>query len=182
MKYITNPLKLMLLPVLLVVAACETTEVADQCLVQPRGSVAAAMSEIEGKLSSGCEYHFDDYFDGLMSLAVNNPDRRNREHFSAFLVNVSDSGVISKRQASDLYNRYFNVKFVSLAGEYNTCSQVCPTRKKVLRDMSLELEDKELGLVKVSNDATSYYRADLLLKESEMVLLATCRACEAGAQ
>ena len=79
-----------------------------------------------------------------------------------------------------LYNRYFNVKFVSLDGDYSTCSQVCPVKDKVILDMRQELLDKEIGLLQISNDKTGYYRADLLLKESELVLQATCQACSAG--
>ena len=86
----------------------------------------------------------------------------------------------SRRQAQGLYNRYFNIKFVSLAGDYNTCSQTCPVRTQVLGDMRGELLDKELGLMKISGDSAGYYRADHLLKESQLVLEATCRACDAG--
>ncbi len=176
-----NTIKLMLLLVVAgVLAACETATVADQCQVSPRGPISEAFAVVEDRLASGCEYHFDDYFAGLLQLAASNPDKENRQRFSNFLVSTSDAGVISKRQASDLYNRFFNVKFVSLTGDYNTCSQVCPVRKKVLMDMAYELEDKELGLSKASDNVDAYYRADHLLKESELVLLATCRACEAG--
>ena len=44
--------------------------------------------------------------------------------------------------------------------------------------MQSELLDKELGLVQASQDSASYYRADHLLKEVQLVLEATCRACE----
>jgi hypothetical protein len=46
--------------------------------------------------------------------------------------------------------------------------------------MQAELHDKELGLMRASNDAASFYRADTLLKEADLVLEATCRACSAG--
>ena len=90
---------------------------------------------------------------------------------------VSELGVITHRQAQERYNRYFNVKFVSLAGDYNTCAQTCPVRHRVLSAMSEELLDKERGLMKASADPESYYRADHLLKETQLVLEATCRAC-----
>ena len=35
-------------------------------------------------------------------------------------------------------------------------------------------------MLRASNDATSFYRADHLLKETDLVLEATCRACQAG--
>jgi hypothetical protein len=45
--------------------------------------------------------------------------------------------------------------------------------------MKAELHDKELGLLRASADQQSFYRADHLLKETELVLEATCSACEA---
>ena len=56
----------------------------------------------------------------------------------------------------------------------------CPIRKQVMSDMQAELHDKELGLLRASNDAPSFYRADNLLKETDLVLEASCRACLAG--
>lgn len=163
------------------VSACTTTSLA-HCQVTLPSGLGNAMATAEEKLEGGCEYQFADYFDQMLAIAAENPSADNRRRFSDFLVRASDRGVISKRQARDLYNRYFNVKFVSLAGEYNTCSQTCPTRRKVLADMQAELADKELGLMKASEDSEAYHRADLLLQETQLVLEATCRACEAGAR
>ena len=170
---------LLAVPVLALAAACTTTD-PDYCSVNVRGDLEGAMRTVETKLGSGCEYHFDGYFQSLLALAEANPDKNNRRHFSDHLMRVQDMGVISRRQAEGLYNRYFNVKFVSLQGDYNTCSQTCPIRKQVMSDMQAELHDKELGLLRASNDAPSFYRADTLLKETDLVLEATCRACLAG--
>jgi len=165
---------------MLFLSACATTEVVDHCSLSSKNSgLSSTMREIEGKLSSGCEFSFDRYFTQLLAVAEDNPSSDNKRQFSDFLVRVSDRGVISRRQAKATYNRYFNIKFVSLTGEYNTCSQTCPTRARVLADMQSELLDKELGLIRVSEDSASYYRSDLLLKEAQLVLEATCRACEA---
>ena len=92
----------------------------------------------------------------------------------------SDQGLLSTRQAQDYYNRYFNVKFMALRGDYNNCSHTCPNKQKVLFDMERELSDKERGLLRVSTDNAAYYRADELYQEVELVLEATCTACEAG--
>lgn len=165
---------------LLLLAACTTTQTADYCSASLKPSLASAMRVAGDKLSNGCEYSFDNYFEQLLSVATENPNPDNKRLFSDFLVRISDQGIISKRQARATYNRYFNVKFVSLTGEYNTCSQTCPVRDKVLANMHRELLDKELGLVKASEDSASYYRSDHLLKEVQLVLEATCRACEAG--
>lgn len=162
-------------------AACTTTD-PDYCAVNVRGDLDTAMRTVETKLGSGCEYAFDSYYQSLLALAEANPDSNNRRLFSDHLLRVQEMGVISRRQAQGLYNRYFNVKFVSLQGDYNTCSQTCPIRKQVMSDMKAELHDKELGLLRASNDATGFYRADNLLKETDLVLEATCRACQAGAE
>lgn len=163
-------------------AACEATPapVADLCGGRLGSDLESAMTEAERRLGSGCEYRFDSFFKESLALAEANPDTENKRLFSDHLLRVNDMGVISKRQARDLYNRYFNVKFVSLAGDYNTCSQTCPVQGRVISDMKQELQDKELGLLRASADNASYYRADNLLKEAQLVLAATCRACAAG--
>jgi len=170
---------LLAVPFVLLASACTTSD-PNYCAVDLRGDLDGAMRTVETKLGSGCEYQFDSYFQNLLALAEANPDKNNRRYFSDHLMRVQDMGVISRRQAEGLYNRYFNVKFVSLQGDYNTCSQTCPIRKQVMSDMKAELHDKELGLLRASNDAASFYRADNLLKETDLVLEATCRACQAG--
>lgn len=157
-------------------AGCATTQTIDQCSVNLSSPLRGAMTTVENQLASGCGGYYKRYVNQLIDVAADNPSADNKRAFSDFLVKLSDRGMISKRQARELYNRYFNIKFVSLDGDYSTGSQVCPTKEKVLLDMRQELLDKETGLVKVSNDPTSYYRADLLLKEAELVLEATCRA------
>ena len=166
---------------LIALAACETAPVADLCGGRLGTNLENALSETERRLGSGCEYRFDSYFQENLATAEANPDAENKRMFSDHLMRVNDMGVISKRQARELYNRYFNVRFVSLAGDYNTCSQTCPVQARVISDMKAELQHKELGLLRISDDNASYYRADNLLKETQLVLAATCRACEAGA-
>lgn len=156
------------------------SEPPDTCRGSLGGNLDAAMVDAESRLAQGCSYEFDRYFSELLTIAEANPDRRNPQHFSEFLLRQTANGTISRRTAEGLYNRYFNIKFVSLQGDYNTCSQTCPVRARVLSTMQSELKDKELGLLRVSNDAASFYRADHLYKEAELVLEATCRACEAG--
>ncbi|MEZ5553006.1 MAG: hypothetical protein R3E82_19140 [Pseudomonadales bacterium] len=171
---------LIALPLMAALAACTTSE-PDHCSLDLRGNLEPAMALTEARMNEGCEHRFDSYFHQLLSIAEANPSRDNRMRFSNYLMRVNDAGIISRRQAEGLYNRYFNVKFVSLQGDYNTCSQTCPIRRQVLSDMQAELHDKELGLLRASADAASFYRADNLLKETDLVLEATCRACTAGA-
>jgi hypothetical protein len=160
-------------------SACTTAQ-PDHCSVSLRDNLQASMSTVEARLASGCEYSFNSYFNSLLSIAEENPSKDNKMLFSDHLMRVNEMGVISRRQAEGLYNRYFNVKFVSLQGDYNTCSQTCPVRAQVMSDMQAELHDKELGLMRASADSASFYRADTLLKETDLVLEATCRACSAG--
>ncbi len=175
-----NILKLTSLALIFFVVGCTTTQTADQCGVHLKAPLRTAMAVVEDRLASGCGTYYEGYVSELINIAKENPAVENKKAFSDFLVSLSDQGIISKRQAKELYNRYFNVKFVSLDGEYSTCSQVCPVRDKVLLEMRQELLDKEIGLLQASNDKAGYYRADLLLKESEIVLEATCRACTGG--
>ena len=161
-------------------SACATNQTAGHCSAPLSRDLDTAIMETEQRLASGCEYHFDRYFQQLLSTAEDNPNAENKSRFSDHLLRANEMGVISQRQAKELYNRYFNVKFVSLTGDYNTCSQTCPVQTDVMRNMREELKDKERGLMTVSTDQASYYRADHLLKEAQLVLEATCRACASG--
>lgn len=174
--------RLTLLGLLLLGAAsgCTTTNVSSHCPMPLNGNLDRAMTDVEQRLSTGCEYQFDSYFQQLLVIAEENPDSENKVRFSDHLVRVNEAGVISQRQAREYYNRYFNIKFVSLSGDYNTCAQACPVQAEVMSNMRNELRDKQVGLLKASDDKDAYYRADHLLKETDLVLEATCRACAAG--
>jgi hypothetical protein len=140
----------------------------------------SALRDVRSTLAAGCEAHFERYYDELLTIAEGDPKPENKRLFSEFLVWASDEGLLSTRQAQDYYNRYFNIKFMSLQSDYNNCSHTCPVRDRVMRDMERELSDKERGLLRVSLDNEGYYRADELYQEVELVLEATCTACAAG--
>ena len=142
--------------------------------------LATAVVQVEHELDSGCSAYFDSYFDQLLTVAEGDPKPENKRVFSDHLLWATDRGILSQRQAKDYYNRYFNVKFVSLESEYNNCSHTCPRRDRVMRSMERELSEKERGLMKISLDNSGYYRADELYQEVELVLEATCTACEAA--
>ena len=141
-----------------------------------------AISQAKAQLATGCASQFDRYYDDLLGIAEGDPRTENKRRFSEFLVWAADEGILSQRQAREHYNRYFNVKFMSLAGDYNNCAHTCPRRDRVMLDMERELSDKERGLLKISLDNNGYYRADELYREVELVLEATCNACSAGAR
>ena len=167
-----------LLAAALALTGCTTTPTAS-CDLPRTQNLNAAINAADSLLANGCENHFDEYYAQLLDIAEGDPQIENKRKFSEFLLRTSEQGLLSKRQAERAYNRYFNVKFVSLMGDYNNCSQTCPRKRQVLTSMEAELQDKERGLLKVSQDARSYYRADRLFKETELVLEATCTACAA---
>ncbi|MDJ0918412.1 MAG: hypothetical protein QNJ05_11650 [Woeseiaceae bacterium] len=173
-----SPLPLMLALLPFVLAACATpTPVCDS--PQTR-SLDTAVTSVKAALTEGCHARYDSYYDDLLKIAEGDPKPENKRVFSEFLVWSADAGILSQRQAEEYYNRFFNVKFMSLRSDYNTCSHTCPSKRKVLLDMERELSDKERGLLKVSLDSNGYYRADRLYQEVELVLEATCTACNAG--
>lgn len=150
------------------------------CVGPQTKNLDAAIDQVKRSLNDGCAAQFDRLYDDLLTTAEGDPRPENKRRFSEFLVWSADEGLLSQRQAREHYNRYFNVKFVSLASDYNNCSHTCPRRDRVMLDMERELSDKERGLLRVSLDNTGYYRADELYREMELVLEATCTACSAG--
>jgi len=162
----------------LILSSCAST--APTCAGPQSKNLGSAISYTQSSLMQGCHAHFDRYYDELLAVAEGDPKPENKREFSEFLVWSSDKGLLSKRQAEDYYNRFFNVKFMALRGDYNNCSHTCPNKQKVLFDMERELAEKERGLLKVSLDNEGYYRADQLYQEVELVLEATCTACSAN--
>jgi len=162
----------------LILASCATSP--PPCDSPQTRNLSAAIDHVKDSLSSGCAAHFDRYYDDLLRTAEGDPKPGNKRVFSEFLVWSADEGLLSQRQAKDHYNRYFNVKFMTLQSDYNNCSHTCPRRDRIMLDMERELSDKERGLLKVSLDNDGYYRADELFQEVELVLEATCTACSAG--
>ncbi|MDJ0907957.1 MAG: hypothetical protein QNI99_02115 [Woeseiaceae bacterium] len=166
------------LTAMLGLSACVSNE--PSCMSPQSRNLDNAITAVQSNLSSGCAAHFDRYYDDLLTIAEGDPKPENKRTFSEFLVWSTDEGLLSRRQAEDYYNRYFNVKFMSMRGDYNNCSHTCPNRQRLLIDMERELSDKERGLLLVSQDSDGYYRADQLFNEVELVLEATCMACSAS--
>ena len=176
-----NTIKLAALPIVagLALSGCETIPQAECELAQTR-NLSLAIDSAKDRLAKGCEVHYHQYLDTLLTIAEGDPKPENKREFSDFLVWSADTGMLSQRQAQALWNRYFNVKFVSLAGDYNNCAMTCPNKAEVLDEMEDELMDKERGLLRATVDQEAYYRADRLYQETELVLEATCQACAAG--
>lgn len=170
-----------LLTLVLGLSACKALPTQSKACTVPGGpDLEVAISEAKTDLSGVCNYRYDDYFAQLLAIAKGDPKAENRRLFSDFLVWSNQQGLLSKRQAEDRYNRYFNLKFVAMRGDYNNCASICPNKQDLMRTMEQELVDKELGLLQISSDRTSYQRADRLFQETELVLEATCSACQAN--
>ena len=162
-------------------ALCSCASALTACDGPTTRNLDAAVNQVKNSLEfNGCEAHFDRFYDDLLRIAEGDPKPENKRLFSEFLVWTADEGLLSQRQAKNYYNRYFNVKFMTLQSDYNNCSHTCPSRSRIMRDMQRELSDKERGLLKVSLDNDGYYRADELYQEVELVLEATCTACAAA--
>jgi hypothetical protein len=157
---------------------CNTNPPRASVCSPPQGpNLERAISAARSDLTTGCEQQFDQYFQRLLNIAEGDPKKDNKVAFSDFLIWANEEGLLSKRQARELYTRYFGVKYVSLISDYSVCAQTCPRRQDVMREMNRELVDKEQGLLKVSADQREYYRANRLFQETELVLDATCEAC-----
>jgi hypothetical protein len=150
---------------------------ATACSLPEGPDLDRAISAARFDLETGCEQQFDAYFQRLLNIAEGDPKKDNKAAFSEFLLWANEEGLLSKRQARELYTRYFGVKYVTLISDYSVCAQTCPRRAEVMREMNRELVDKEQGLLKVSADRREYYRANRLFQETELVLEATCEAC-----
>ncbi len=163
-------------------SACNSNPSREQPVCNPPQGpdLDQSLSQARFDLETGCEGRFDDYFDRLLSIAEGDPKPENKSRFSDFLLWANRQGLLSKQQARRRYNRYFGIKFVSLMGDYSVCSDTCKRKQEVLQAMRQELADKEQGLLRVSADRRSYSRASQLLRETELVLEATCTACGAG--
>jgi hypothetical protein len=168
---------LVLIAGLVTIAACASTQ--PGCPSPQTRNLDSAIDFVKTSLNTGCEAHFDRYYEDLLTIAEGDPKPDNKRIFSEFLLWSGEQGLLSTRQAQEYYNRFFNVKFMAMKGDYNNCSHTCPNKQRVLFDMERELSDKERGLLKVSQDRDGYYRADRLYQEVELVLEATCTACAA---
>ena len=163
---------------LLTLVGCNSNPPQDTSCTMPGGhDLDQAISASKFQLETGCAAHFDRYFSSLLSIASGDPRKENKGKFSDFLLWANQADLISKNQARAYYNRYFGVKYVSMKGDYSVCSEACPKRSQLLQEMRSELQQKELGLTKVSADVSTYHRASQLYNETEIVLEATCTAC-----
>ena len=149
-----------------------------ECPLPSGNLVGAAFETARTTLSNpDCRYKFDAVFQSLLSTCEGDPGVKNKEKFSELLVWAKDEGIISRKQASELYTSYFSHRFVSLPGDYQTCSH-CPRLKPILDECRDELKKKEQGLLKAASDKATFAKASDDLNNIEVILEATCSACK----
>nr|WP_319394773.1 hypothetical protein [uncultured Desulfobacter sp.] len=149
-----------------------------ECPLPSGNLVSSAFETARTTLSNpNCRYKFDAVFQSLLSICEGDPGAENKEKFSNLLVWAKDEGIISKKQASELYTAYFSHRFVSLPSDYQTCSH-CPQLKSILNECRDELKKKEQGLLKVAADKATFAKASDDLNNIEVILEATCSACK----
>ncbi|MCG8684842.1 MAG: hypothetical protein MI892_08205 [Desulfobacterales bacterium] len=123
-----------------------------------------------------CRYQFDTVFQSLLTICKGDPGIENKKKFSDLLMWAKGEGIISSKQASELYTAYFSHRFVSLPDDYRTCS-LCPRLEIILADCTDELKKKEQGLLKVCSDKATFAKASQDLQNIDLILEATCSAC-----
>lgn len=173
-------LTLFILAVSVIAAGCvrPTPKPVTDCPLPSGNLVDKAFETAKTTLSNpDCRYKFDAVFQSLLSICEGDPDIKNKEKFSGLLMWAKDEGIISRKQASELYTTYFSHRFVSLPGDYQTCSH-CQRLKTILDECRDELKKKEQGLLKVCADKTTFANASQDLHNIEVILEATCSACK----
>jgi len=157
----------------------KVSPVVDTCPIPSGHLIDNAFETAKSTLSNPeCRYKFETVFTALLNICEGAPDMKNKELFSGFFVWAKDQGIISKMQAKKYYTRYFSNRFVSLPGDYQTCSH-CPRIKTVFAECWDEIENKEQGLLKICGDKATYAKAYDDLQKIELILEATCSACSA---
>ncbi|ADE14670.1 conserved hypothetical protein [Nitrosococcus halophilus Nc 4] len=160
-------------------SSCQTTPAPPpECTLPQTTGVKQAFTHTRKELSrSECHFRFDAYFDRLLDTAAGDPNPQHSEHFSEFLIWANSQDIITRRNAEEYYNRYFNAKFVSLPNEYSNCAYTCRMKDEIVHNMKEELRQKDKGLLKIMANKRAYARANSLHDSILTVLEATCTAC-----
>ena len=152
----------------------------DNCPIPSGHMIGQAFDTARSTLSNPvCRYKFGAIFNTLLKISEGDPKMENKELFSNLLVWSKDEGIISHRQAKEIYSTYFSSRFVSLPTNHQTCSH-CIHLEKIVSDCKSELKKKEQGLLKICGDKETYAKAHNELQTIQLILEATCRACTEG--
>jgi len=161
-------------------AACQMTRGPD-CTLLSGTNVERAFDRAREELSrNACKSQFGNYFEQLLDIAAGAPSPEHSQRFSEFLLWADAQEVITRRSAEDYYNRYFSPKFASLQDEYSNCTHTCRMKADIESAMEEELLQKDIGLLKVTNDKRKYAQANANYRSILTLIEATCEACRAS--
>lgn len=151
---------------------------ADSCDLSGTQKLELAVSEVKGKLESGCTNRFSGYYSRLLQLGAGFPKPENASVYQDFLRWSVNKGIVSKVQATDRYNRYFHHRFSGLSDSRSVAASICPRLDQTLADLRSELADKETGLQGILGQSDRYQQATRLYYNLELNLHAICAATE----
>ncbi len=161
-------------------ADCQMTREQPGCTLPSGTNVERAFDHAREQLSrNACRPEFGDYFEQLLDIAAGAPGPEHSQRFSEFLLWANAEEVITRRSAEDYYNRYFSPKFASLQNEYSNCTHTCRLKAETESAMQEELLQKDIGLLKVTNDKQKYAQANAYYHSILTLIEATCEACRA---
>jgi len=164
---------------LLALSACNSTpEVSQNCESITSVNLTDAVNTAKSALQSGqCSHKFAGYYQELLIVGTGSPEKANKRVFDNFINWSYKHKIISKLDAKQYFNRYFSERFMSLNGTYNICSQSAK-QNEIFSALTLEMQDKKLGLLKVLNDKSNFNKVARQYSDLQTVLEATWLACE----
>ncbi len=161
-------------------AACQMTREAE-CTLAFGTNVERAFDHSREQLTrNACKSRFGAYFEQLLDIAAGAPSPEHSQRFSEFLLWANTQELITRRSAEDYYNRYFSPKFASLQNEYSNCTHTCRLKAETESAMQEELLQKDIGLLKVTNNKRKYALANAYYHSILTLIEATCEACRAS--
>ena len=94
-----SPFKILgILAGLMTIAACASTE--PGCPSPQSRNLDSAIGFVKTSLNTGCEAHFDRFYDDLLTIAEGDPKPGNKRIFSEFLLWSGDQGLLSGEKGS----------------------------------------------------------------------------------
>ena len=164
----------------ILLAACQMTR-EQECTLASGTNVERAFDYSREQLSrNACKSRFGDYFERLLDIAAGAPSPEHSQRFSEFLLWANAQELITRRSSEDYYNRYFSPKFASLQNEYSNCTHTCRLKAETESAMQEELLQKDIGLLKVTNNKQKYAQANAYYHSILTLIEATCEACRAS--
>lgn len=149
-----------------------------QCTAATTLTSAAAFAEAKDILKNpACHVRFESLFKQLKILGADNPGEHNSQYFAGFINWSKKQGIITKTQASALYNRYFGEVFISLPSRGNICSHTL-SRKPLQPDLDIELQQKREGFIEILGNKETFNQIYAQYQQLTFVLDMAEQACQ----